>query len=155
MGCCYLLAGGAVRIWHQRLPQFQYFANADAVFFMFDPLRVKGIRDQLHDLLPAQSYSGGDPRALLSNVQQAIGAGRPKLAVILSKFARCMRSTTWSAQSGRTSCPTPAPPASETTRRAATTATMTGNCCEEVSQLSATAAWGSIVTSVENPPAGM
>jgi len=28
---------------------------------MFDPLRVKGIRDQFHGLLPAQSYSAGDP----------------------------------------------------------------------------------------------
>jgi hypothetical protein len=67
-------------------PQFGYFGNADAVFFMFDPLRVKGIRDQLHDLLPAQSYSAGDPRALLTNVLLAIGPGRPKLAIILSKF---------------------------------------------------------------------
>jgi hypothetical protein len=65
---------------------FQFFSNADAVFFMFDPLRVKGIRDQLHDLLPPQFYSGGDPRSVLSNVLTAIGAGRPKLAVILSKF---------------------------------------------------------------------
>lgn len=53
---------------------------------MFDPLRVKGIRDQLYDLLPAQSYSAGDPRVLLSNVLLAIGAGRPRLAVILTKF---------------------------------------------------------------------
>jgi hypothetical protein len=53
---------------------------------MFDPLRIKAIRDQLHDLLPAQSYSGGDPRAVLSNVLLAIGSGGPKLAVILSKF---------------------------------------------------------------------
>lgn len=67
-------------------PQFRYFRNADGVFFMFDPLRVKGIRDQLHDLLAAQSYSAGDPRVLLSNVLLAIGAGRPKLAVILTKF---------------------------------------------------------------------
>jgi Double-GTPase 2 len=67
-------------------PRFRYFSNADAVFFMFDPLRVKGIRDQLHDLLPAQSYSAGDPRALLANVLLAIGPGRPKLAIILSKF---------------------------------------------------------------------
>jgi len=53
---------------------------------MFDPLRVKGIRDQFHGLLPAQSYSAGDPRALLTNVLLTIGTGRPKLAVILSKF---------------------------------------------------------------------
>ena len=67
-------------------PHFGFFGNADAVFFMFDPLRVKGIRDQLHDLLPAQFYGGGDPRSVLSNVLMAVGPGRPKLAVILSKF---------------------------------------------------------------------
>jgi hypothetical protein len=65
---------------------FRFFSNADAVLFMFDPLRVKGIRDQLHDLLPEQSYSGGDPRSVLTNVLTAIGPGQPKLAVILSKF---------------------------------------------------------------------
>jgi hypothetical protein len=65
---------------------FQFFGNADAVFFMFDPLRVKGIRDQLHDLVPPQFYSGGDPRSVLSNVLTAVGGGQPKLAVILSKF---------------------------------------------------------------------
>ncbi|MGO9351056.1 MAG: TRAFAC clade GTPase domain-containing protein [Mycobacterium sp.] len=67
-------------------PPFRYFRNADAVLFMFDPLRIKAIRDQLSDLLPDQSYGGGDPRTVLSNVLRAIGPGRPKLAVILSKF---------------------------------------------------------------------
>jgi hypothetical protein len=65
---------------------FRFFANADAVFFMFDPLRVKSIRDQLQDLLPAQMFSGGDPRSVLNNVMSAIGRGQPRLAVILSKF---------------------------------------------------------------------
>lgn len=67
-------------------PAFRFFPNADAVFFMFDPLRVKSIRDQLDDLLPAQMFSGGDPRSVLNNVMLAIGQGQPKLAVILSKF---------------------------------------------------------------------
>lgn len=53
---------------------------------MFDPLRVQAIRDQLHDLLPPQSWSGGDPRAVLSGLLRAIGDNRPRLAVILSKF---------------------------------------------------------------------
>jgi hypothetical protein len=65
---------------------FRFFGDADAVFFMFDPLRLRGIRDQLHDLLPPQYSSGGDPRSVLSNVLAAVGDGRPKLAVILSKF---------------------------------------------------------------------
>jgi hypothetical protein len=56
------------------------------VFFMFDPLRVQSIRDQLHDLLPPQMVSGGDPRGVLNNVLRAIGVGQPRLAVILSKF---------------------------------------------------------------------
>ena len=42
-------------------PPFRFFSNAEAVFFMFDPLRVQSIRDQLHDLLPPQNVSGGDP----------------------------------------------------------------------------------------------
>jgi len=67
-------------------PPFHFFARADAVFFMFDPLRVKSIRDQLQDLLPAQAVSGGDPRTVLNNLVMAIGRGQPKLAVILSKF---------------------------------------------------------------------
>ncbi|WNG93706.1 hypothetical protein [Mycobacterium sp. ITM-2016-00318] len=67
-------------------PPFRFFVNADAVFFMFDPLRVKSIRDQLQDLLPAQTVSGGEPRSVLNNVLLAIGHGQPRLAVILSKF---------------------------------------------------------------------
>ncbi len=67
-------------------PPFRFFSNAEAVFFMFDPLRVQSIRDQLHDLLPPQMVSGGDPRGVLNNVLRAIGAGQPRLAVILSKF---------------------------------------------------------------------
>jgi hypothetical protein len=67
-------------------PPFRFFSNADAVFFMFDPLRVKSIRDQLQDLLPAQIFSGSDPRSVLNNVMLAIGRGQPRLAVILSKF---------------------------------------------------------------------
>ncbi|MCV7169615.1 MULTISPECIES: hypothetical protein [Mycolicibacterium] len=67
-------------------PPFRFFANADAVFFMFDPLRVKAIRDQLQDLLPVQMFSGGDPRGVLYNMLQAVGSAQPKLAVILSKF---------------------------------------------------------------------
>lgn len=69
-----------------RAPHFRFFGNADALFFMFDPLRVQEIRDQLHDLLAPQSWSGGDPRSVLSNLLLAVGDGRPQLCVILSKF---------------------------------------------------------------------
>ncbi len=67
-------------------PHFRFFGNADAVFFMFDPLRVQLVRDQLRDLLPPLSSSGGDPRSVLSNLLLAIGDGTPRLAVLLSKF---------------------------------------------------------------------
>lgn len=67
-------------------PPFRFFSNAEAVFFMFDPLRVQSIRDQLQDLLPPQMVSGGDPGGVLNNVMMAIGSGEPRLAVILSKF---------------------------------------------------------------------
>lgn len=69
-----------------RAPPFQFFGHADAVFFMFDPLRVKAIRDQLQDLLPPQPFSGGEPRSVLGNLLLAVNPGQPKLAVILSKF---------------------------------------------------------------------
>jgi hypothetical protein len=79
------VAGEDLETGDLQIPAFRFFANADAVLFMFDPLRVKSIRDQLQDLLPAQN-TGGDPRAVLNNVLMAIGQGQPKLAVILSKF---------------------------------------------------------------------
>lgn len=75
------LEGGNLQALH-----FRFLANADAVFFMFDPLRVQVIRDQLRDLLPPQSWGGGDPRSVLSNLLLAVGQGRPRLAVIVSKF---------------------------------------------------------------------
>lgn len=67
-------------------PHFRFLPNADAVLFMFDPLRVQVIRDQLHDLVAPQSWSGVDPRSVLSNLLLAIGQRQPRLAVIMSKF---------------------------------------------------------------------
>ncbi|NMN95067.1 hypothetical protein [Antrihabitans stalactiti] len=63
-----------------------FFANADGVFFMFDPLKVSEIRDQLMDLVPSQLRIGGEPKTVLSNVLMSVGIGTPKVAVILSKF---------------------------------------------------------------------
>lgn len=108
---------------------FHFFIGADAVFFMFDPLRVKSIRDQLHDLLPAQMVSGGDPRAVLSNLVRAMGRGQPKLAVILSKFdalrvLRDVEGSEWSlimSNAGSAYLRTP-PTTSSTTRS-------TADCC--------------------------
>lgn len=64
----------------------RFFANASAVLFMFDPTRVSEVRDQLQDLIPAQLHEGGDPAVVLNNLNLLIGAGRPRLAVVLSKF---------------------------------------------------------------------
>lgn len=64
----------------------QFFAHADGVVFMFDPLKVESVRHQLHDLVPAQERVGGDPRSVLRTVLSIIGTGTPRLAVVLSKF---------------------------------------------------------------------
>lgn len=63
-----------------------FFGHASAVFFLFDPTRVPEVRNQLQDLIPAQLHSGGEPGLVLNNLNLLIGPGRPKLAIILSKF---------------------------------------------------------------------
>jgi hypothetical protein len=80
------VAGEDMESGNLHTPAFQFFGNADAVFFMFDPLRVRAIRDQLQDLIPDQVVGSGDPRSVLNNVVMAIGGRRPRLAIILSKF---------------------------------------------------------------------
>jgi hypothetical protein len=63
----------------------QFLANADAVFFMFDPMAVPEIRAKLQDdSHPASARR--DPHAVLGNLMNIIGAATPRLAVILSKF---------------------------------------------------------------------
>ena len=63
-----------------------FFSFADAVFFLFDPLRVDEVSSQLRDLIPEPPGLGGDPRDVLRTVLRLIGNGTPRLAVILSKF---------------------------------------------------------------------
>jgi hypothetical protein len=63
-----------------------FFSAADAVLFLFDPMRVEEVKDQLTDLVPTDQVTGGDPRDVLRTVMKLIGSGNPKLAVILSKF---------------------------------------------------------------------
>ncbi|GAB08667.1 hypothetical protein GOARA_015_00050 [Gordonia araii NBRC 100433] len=65
---------------------WDFFSRADAVLFMFDPLRVGEVANQLRDLVPVSSNVGGDPRQVLHTVSNLISGGTPKLAVILSKF---------------------------------------------------------------------
>jgi hypothetical protein len=62
-----------------------FFGRADAVFFLFDPLKVEAVRAQLRDLVPAHQV-GGDPRDVLESTLRLIGDGAPRLSVILSKF---------------------------------------------------------------------
>lgn len=66
-------------------PAWDFFAKADAVLFMFDPLRVDDVADKLRDLVPV-SELGGDPREVLHFVMDLIATGNPRLGVILSKF---------------------------------------------------------------------
>lgn len=78
-----------------------FFAHADGVVFLFDPLRVREVREQLHDLVPQQQLQGGDPLTVLSNLLRIIGTGRPRLAVVLSKFdalqaLKAVSGTAWS-----------------------------------------------------------
>ena len=70
-----------VHVQHMR-----FFAQADGVVFMFDPLKVESVRQQLHDLVPVQERVGGDPRSVLRTVLSIIGDATPNLAVVLSKF---------------------------------------------------------------------
>lgn len=65
---------------------WEFFSRADAVLFLFDPLCVGEIANQLRDLVPPPSSLGGDPRHVLHTMTNLIGNGSPKLAVILSKF---------------------------------------------------------------------
>lgn len=80
--------------------QWSFFAAADAVLFMFDPMRVQEVKDQLQDLVPTDQATGGDPTEVLRTVMRLIGNGTPKLAVILSKFdalqaLRHVRGSAW------------------------------------------------------------
>lgn len=65
---------------------WSFFGLADAVLFLFDPLRVDEVAQQLRDLIPVQSNRGGDPKSVFRTVTDTIGHGNPKVAMILSKF---------------------------------------------------------------------
>lgn len=80
--------------------EWGFFGAADAVLFLFDPMRVQVVKDQLRDLVPTDHYTGGDPTDVMRTVMRLIGDGPPKLAVILSKFdalqaLRRVRGSAW------------------------------------------------------------
>jgi hypothetical protein len=94
------VAGEDMEAPSSEMPHLGFFAHADGVIFMFDPLRVPEIRDQLHDLVPAELHSGGDPLAVLTKVLRMVGEGPAMIAVVLSKFdamqaLRSVSGTAW------------------------------------------------------------
>lgn len=64
-----------------------FFAHADAVFFLWDPLKVNAIREALAGVVPDQNLSEErDPRLVLASTMRLMNGGRPRFAVIMSKF---------------------------------------------------------------------
>lgn len=65
-----------------------FFAAADAVIFMFDPLAVQEIRDHLRDIMVLGAEDTNKPKEALRTVMRLMNASPPeaKLAVVLSKF---------------------------------------------------------------------
>ncbi|WP_062530250.1 hypothetical protein [Demequina rhizosphaerae] len=80
------VAGEEVTTLPSDATHLEFFRYADGVFFMFDPLALPAVHHRLMDIVPT-NMTGGDPTAVLHNLQQLMGAGaRGRLAVILSKF---------------------------------------------------------------------
>ncbi len=72
---------------------FRFFAHADAVTFLFDPLRMESVRGQLEGVVDAQSITGGDPVEVLGNLVRLMRGGVPfgeplrtPLALVVAKF---------------------------------------------------------------------
>ena len=67
---------------------------ADAVLFMFDPLRIEVIHDLLRNKLPRQLESGGDPVAV---AERGTGAG----ALLVSTLSWAVAATRVKAERAR------------------------------------------------------
>jgi hypothetical protein len=69
---------------------FGFFRHADGVFFLFDPMRVDAIRNQLAGVVPEQRAVGGDPLDVLNNLVRLLRTGsgpiQTPLALVLAKF---------------------------------------------------------------------
>jgi hypothetical protein len=74
-----------------------FFAHADAVFFLFDPLKIHEIRYQLRGLVPEQ-LPGKESAEVLGTTLGFVESGAPRLAMIMSKFdtLQLLRSADWS-----------------------------------------------------------
>jgi hypothetical protein len=75
---------------HADASVFGFFRHADGVFFLFDPMRVEQIRQQLAGVVPDQRALGGDPYDVLTNLARLMrgesNAIRTPLAVVVAKF---------------------------------------------------------------------
>lgn len=150
------VAGEDLEVGNLQAPYFQFFANADAVFFMFDPLRVQVIRDELQDLVPPQLWSAGDPRSILGNLLHAIGRGSPRLAVILTKFdvlraLRDVEGSVWGEVMSNAGAAFLRDPSSEHTYDEPDGQLLH----EEVRSLLLNLGGGSVVAAVEHPASGV
>jgi hypothetical protein len=78
--------------------RLSFFSRADHVFFLFDPLRVAGVKSQLRGLVPDYGL-GSIATNALDNTFSLVRAGRPRLAVIVSKFdtLQMLRTVEWSS----------------------------------------------------------
>jgi hypothetical protein len=73
---------------------FSFFSSAASLLFLFDPLRVQDIVNQLQGKVPPQRLTGGDPVSVFRNLVNLMGggpmAGRDRLhtpfGLVLAKF---------------------------------------------------------------------
>lgn len=64
-----------------------FVANADGVLFLFDPLSLPDVREQLMGLVSTPpTQVSGESVAVLDNVLRLIEGRHPRLALVLSKF---------------------------------------------------------------------
>lgn len=80
----------------------KFFGHADGVVFMFDPLKVPNIANQLRDMVQQPTVPDDTPPlTVLQTVLSLIGSNNPRLAVVLSKFdalheLRTVQGSEWS-----------------------------------------------------------
>jgi len=69
------------------MENLRFMANADGVLFLFDPLSLPDVREQLLGLIPTPATQvSGESTAVLDNILRLIEGRRPRLALVLSKF---------------------------------------------------------------------
>jgi len=69
------------------LENLQFLSNADSVLFLFDPLSLPDVREQLFGIVPMPATPvSGESAAVLDNILRLIRGRRPRLALVLSKF---------------------------------------------------------------------